>query len=186
MTIVSSREQYLETGLAVLAEVGYGGLKLAEVCRRLGVTTGSFYHRFSSWQQFVRELGRYWADTQTEHRMDQLREVRDPRLRLEQLANLMKEVPHRTEAAIRTWATVAPEIRELLREVDQKRLDYISTIVRGVLPEEHSARLFGRWALYMLIGYQDALIDADLDALVWATDRVVSLVHADAPNYSEW
>jgi hypothetical protein len=34
-----SRESYFETGLDVLSDLGYGGLKLAEVCNRLGVTT---------------------------------------------------------------------------------------------------------------------------------------------------
>ena len=42
MATVANREAYFETGLEVLADVGYGGLKLAEVCNRLGVTTGSF------------------------------------------------------------------------------------------------------------------------------------------------
>jgi hypothetical protein len=33
----ASRVAYLETGLAVLSDLGYGGLKLAEVCNRLRV-----------------------------------------------------------------------------------------------------------------------------------------------------
>lgn len=44
MAGVVTREAYFETGLDVLSDLGYGGLKLAEVCNRLGVTTGSFYH----------------------------------------------------------------------------------------------------------------------------------------------
>jgi hypothetical protein len=42
MASVVSHEAYFETGLDVLSDLGYGGLKLAEVCNRLGVTTGSF------------------------------------------------------------------------------------------------------------------------------------------------
>jgi AcrR family transcriptional regulator len=48
MAGVVSREAYFQTGLDVLSDLGYGGLKLAEVCNRLGVTTGSFYHYFSA------------------------------------------------------------------------------------------------------------------------------------------
>src|SRR4030081_1434875 len=48
MTTTLSREAYFATGLAVLSDLGYGGLKLAEVCNRLGVTSGSFYHYFSN------------------------------------------------------------------------------------------------------------------------------------------
>ena len=32
MASVVSREAYFETGLEVLSDLGYGGLKLAEVC----------------------------------------------------------------------------------------------------------------------------------------------------------
>ena len=44
MASVVSRESYFETGLDVLSDLGYGGLKLAEVCNRLGVTTGRRHH----------------------------------------------------------------------------------------------------------------------------------------------
>jgi len=56
MASVVFREAYFETGLDVLSDLGYGGLKLAEVCSRLGVTTGSFYHYFSGWPVYTKEL----------------------------------------------------------------------------------------------------------------------------------
>ena len=43
------RDSYFETGLEILSDRGFGGLKLAELCQRMGVTTGSFYHYFPSW-----------------------------------------------------------------------------------------------------------------------------------------
>jgi hypothetical protein len=60
MGAVLSRQAYFETGLDVLSELGYGGLKLAEVCNRLGVTTGSFYHYFASWPVYTRDLIQHW------------------------------------------------------------------------------------------------------------------------------
>ena len=60
MAGVVSREAYFETGLDVLSDLGYGGLKLAEVCNRLGVTTGSFYHYFPGWPAYTRELVANW------------------------------------------------------------------------------------------------------------------------------
>ncbi len=58
MASVVSREAYFETGLDVLSDLGYGGLKLAEVCNRLGVTTGSFYHYFSGWPAYTQRARR--------------------------------------------------------------------------------------------------------------------------------
>ena len=60
MAIVAARESFFETGLEILAELGFGELKLAEVCGRLGVTTGSFYHYFRSWHVYTRDLVGYW------------------------------------------------------------------------------------------------------------------------------
>lgn len=182
MTIVSSREQYLDTGLQVLADLGYSGLKLAAVCGRLGVTTGSFYHRFDNWQQFTAELGRYWAQTETDQLMDQLREEPDPRRRLEQMAGMMLTVPHRTESAIRTWAAVDPQMHAVLAEVDRKRFDNITSVVGGVLPDERAARLFASWSMYLLVGYQGALIPYDLDALGWATARILRLIYEEVAD----
>jgi AcrR family transcriptional regulator len=65
MASVASRESYFEAGLDVLSDLGYGGLKLAEVCNRLGVTSGSFYHYFSSWRAYTSELVAHWMQART-------------------------------------------------------------------------------------------------------------------------
>ena len=70
-----SREAYLATGLDVLAELGFGGLKLAELCARLGVTTGSFYHYFSSWSSYTRELVEHWRQASTTRLIEQIRAI---------------------------------------------------------------------------------------------------------------
>ena len=63
-TTTLSREAYFNTGLDVLSDLGYGGLKLAEVCNRLGVTSGSFYHYFDNWPAYTRELVDHWKKGQ--------------------------------------------------------------------------------------------------------------------------
>ena len=65
MASVVSREAYFETGLDVLSDLGYGGLKLAEVCNRLGVATGSFYDYFSGWPAYTKELVAHWMRGRT-------------------------------------------------------------------------------------------------------------------------
>jgi hypothetical protein len=60
MASVVSRESFFEAGLDALSDLGYGGLKLAEVCNRLGVTTGSFYHYFSRWPAYTKEFVAHW------------------------------------------------------------------------------------------------------------------------------
>ena len=83
MASVVSRESYFETGLDVLSDLGYGGLKLAEVCHRLGVTTGSFYHYFTSWPAYTKELVTHWMQQRTVLVIEAVRGETDPRRRID-------------------------------------------------------------------------------------------------------
>src|SRR3954466_10833363 len=100
MSSVVTRESYFDTGIDVLSDLGYGGLKLAEVCNRLGVTTGSFYHYFASWPAYTRDLVSYWVQDRTVRLINAIREVSDPRSRIEAIIEVGLSLPHRAEAAI--------------------------------------------------------------------------------------
>src|SRR5579884_2605293 len=56
----ANRTAYLECALDVLAESGADGLTIAELCGRLGVTKGSFYHHFAGMGEFVTALLAFW------------------------------------------------------------------------------------------------------------------------------
>lgn len=180
MTIVRSRQEYYETGLEVLADLGYGGFKLAEVCNRLGVTTGSFYHRFDSWPAYTHELARYWVDNYTTQVAESLRAESDPHRRIEQAAEAGRTMSHRTEAAMRTWGAVDPEVHELLTAVDQERFDVMFEALFEILHDVRQAQLFASWATYLRVGYQRALIPFDPEALNWARDRMLDVFYSDS------
>ena len=78
MPTVAARDSFFETGLQILADLGFGGLKLAEVCHRLGVTTGSFYHYFTSWSTYTRELIEYWKQDRTDRLSEMFSQQSDP------------------------------------------------------------------------------------------------------------
>ena len=110
MAAVVSREAYFATGLDVLSDLGYGGLKLAEVCNRLGVTTGSFYHYFAGWSAYTRELVEHWMEEPTVRVIDPEGRT-DPRRRIDSMVDVGLELPHGAEAAIRVWSSLDPEYR---------------------------------------------------------------------------
>src|ERR1700757_5463637 len=118
-----SREAYFETGLDVLSDSGYGGLKRAEVCGRLGVTSGSFYHYFSNWSDYTRELVNHWKQVSANELVDCYRHVRDPPRRIDQLIHNGLNLPHGAEAAIRTWSTLDPHVHAAQEHVDRARHD---------------------------------------------------------------
>ncbi|RAU91984.1 TetR/AcrR family transcriptional regulator [Mycolicibacter senuensis] len=173
MGAVLSRQAYFETGLEVLSELGYGGLKLAEVCHRLGVTTGSFYHYFTSWPAYTRDLVQHWLDFRTVQHVEFVRALPDPRERLDTLIQIGLELPHGAEAAIRSWSSADPQVHAVQAQVDRQRFDILYESALEVLHDERQAQLFASWGMYMLIGYEQALLPRDSAAIAWIAAQLL-------------
>jgi AcrR family transcriptional regulator len=172
MAGVVSRDSYFETGLDVLSDLGYGGLKLAEVCNRLGVTTGSFYHYFASWPAYTRELVENWMKERTVLVIEFLKNETDPRRRIDSLIQVGLELPHGAEAAIRVWSAVDPDVYHIQLQVDQQRYDIMYESALEILKNERQAKMFARWAVYLLVGHEQATIQRDTVALAWIAKQL--------------
>lgn len=173
MGAVLSRQSYLETGLEVLSESGYGGLKLAEVCKRLGVTTGSFYHYFPGWPVYTRDLIQHWLEVRTVAHVEFVRSLPDARNRIDSLIQIGLSLPHGAEAGIRAWASADPQVHAVQAEVDRQRFDILVESATEVLHNERQAQLFASWGMYLLIGYEQALLPRDPIALEWIADQLL-------------
>ncbi len=172
MAGVVSRDSYFETGLDVLSDLGYGGLKLAEVCNRLGVTTGSFYHYFSSWPAYTRELVENWMKERTVLVIEFAKSEADPRRRIDSLIEIGLGLPHGAEAAIRAWSAVDPDVYNIQLQVDQQRFDIMYESALEILKDERQAKMFARWAVYLLVGHEQATIQRDTVALAWIAKQL--------------
>jgi AcrR family transcriptional regulator len=173
MASVVSREAYFETGLDVLSDLGYGGLKLAEVCNRLGVTTGSFYHYFSSWPAYTRELIGHWMQARTVRVVEAVRAEPDPRRRIDTLIQLGLALPHRAEAAIRVWSSVDSHVYTVQAAVDQQRFDIMFESAFEILQNKRQAQMFAAWGVYLLVGYEQATLPRDTDSLEWIVGQLL-------------
>jgi AcrR family transcriptional regulator len=186
MAGVVSREAYFETGLDVLSDLGYGGLKLAEVCNRLGVTTGSFYHYFSGWPAYTRELLENWMKERTVLVIEFLKRETDPRRRIDSLVQVGLELPHGAEAAIRAWSSLDSDVYDIQVKVDQQRYDIMYSSALEILGNNHQAEMFARWAVYLLVGHEQSTLPRDTEALTWIarqlTDALDSGRFASVPT----
>lgn len=169
MAGVVSRESYFDTGLDVLADLGYGGLKLAEVCNRLGVTTGSFYHYFPNWPSYTSELVAHWRQARTLRVVEAVRKDPDPLRRIDTLIAEALDLPHGAEAAIRVWSSLNPEVYTVQVVVDQLRFDAIYEASLEILGDDAGARHFAAWGVYLIVGYEQSTLPPDHDALQWIT-----------------
>jgi AcrR family transcriptional regulator len=178
MASVVSRDAYFQTGLEVLSDLGYGGLKLAEVCNRLGVTTGSFYHYFSSWAAYTRGLIDHWQKVNTTRLIESLRAETDPRRRIDGMIQIGLHLPHGAEAAIRTWSSLDPEVYAVQVAVDKQRHDIMRESAFEILQDQRQAELFADWGVYLLVGYEQATLPPDRAALQWIVGQLLDALDA--------
>ena len=168
-----SRRAYFETGLDVLAERGYAGLKLAEVCTRLGVTSGSFYHYFDNWAAYTHELVGYWKNASTKNLAECCTRSRDPRRRIDLLIHNGLNLPHGAEAAIRTWSALDPRVRAAQEAVDSERHEIMRQAALQILRDERQAHVFADWSVYLLIGYEQCSLPKKKASLEWIASQML-------------
>lgn len=174
----ASREAYFETGLEVLSDLGYGGLKLAEVCNRLGVTSGSFYHFFSNWRSYTRDLIEHWQQVNTTRLIESVRTETDPRRRIDCLIHLGLNLPHGAEAAIRTWSSLDPDVHAVQVAVDKQRHDIMRESAFEILRDARQAEVFADWGVYLLVGYEQSTLHPDKAALQWVAGQLLAALDA--------
>lgn len=173
MAIVAAREAFFETGLEILADVGYGGLKLAEVCNRLGVTTGSFYHYFPSWPVYTHELVAYWVQDRTVKLVEVIRQESDPRRRIEAIIEVALSLPHGAEAAIRSWSSVDPHVHKVQTEVDQQRFQVLYDSAIDIVKDARQAQVYAAWAVYVFVGYEQATLQREPGMFEWISKQML-------------
>ena len=57
------QRDWLDAGLELLRARGIGGVEVNPLCRRVGVTKGSFYYHFENRDSFLRRLIEHWLAT---------------------------------------------------------------------------------------------------------------------------
>ncbi len=159
------QRRFYDAAMEILADEGYGALKLASLCKRVGVTSGSFYHAFDGWQSFTDAFLAHWFEERTLRIVELTDSVASPQEQVDLLLDVSLHLPHASESAIRVWAGVDPEVRKLQDEVDRLRLDTVTRAFAGVMGDEKAARQLASAALYMLVGYEQASGARDHEAL---------------------
>jgi AcrR family transcriptional regulator len=147
-------QDYFRAALTVLADQGSEALTITAVCGTLGVTKGSFYHHFGSLAGFVEQLLPYWESQRSSRLAGRTRPPPDPRRRLGALVDLVVDLPHATEAAMRAWGWRQPDIAAALERVDRRRERHLTEVIAAVGVQRPDARTHARIMLDVLIGTQ--------------------------------
>ncbi len=176
MSRVVTKEQYFDTALEVLAELGFKGLNIGVLCRRLGVTSGSFYHHFGSWQGFVDALLEHWENRQVIILRTLKFNQGNPDDDIRAMSDLAAGLHHAAEAAIRAWAGNDESVNLALKRVDESRRRTVHKAIKGVVGDEETTAVVTALGMSMLIGYQQIAAggeDISLDQLLAQYARLI-------------
>lgn len=176
MSRVVTKEQYFNTALEVLAELGFKGLNIGVLCRRLGVTSGSFYHHFGSWQGFVDVLLEHWENRQVLILRTLKFNQGNPDDDIRAMSDLAAGLHHAAEAAIRAWAGNDESVNLALKRVDESRRRTVHKAIKGVVGDDETAAVVTSLGMAMLIGYQQIAAggeDPSLDKLLNEYARLI-------------
>jgi AcrR family transcriptional regulator len=160
-----SRSDYFDAAIELLASGGEAAVTIAALCRRLGVTKGSFYHHFGSGGEFHRALLEHWEQSGAERVRAELDGVTDPMVRIRVLKELGNQVEHDSESAIRAWGKSFEPAAAVQRRVDagRERLLREAFVDAGIDPER--AATLARIGVTMLVGMQQIDRPVDTGAL---------------------
>ena len=174
-----SKDDYYRTALELLAEGGVDALTMANLCARLGVTTGSFYAHFGGIREFHTAFLEQWADGRVYALKEQVKNTTDPLERVDLLRRIAISLNHEAESAIRGWARSNPIVADYQRLVDAAREAVLMQAFLDIGIDKKEARVLARIGLTILVGTQQIEDKVDrkrLNALLseyqrWLEDR---------------
>jgi AcrR family transcriptional regulator len=127
-----SPQDWIDAALAQLVDHTIDAVRVDVLARRMKVTRGSFYWHFTDRDDLLKRLLECWRRTTTEQVIARFQgHGRDPAVVLRELLQLPAHgrtaaQASSVELAIREWARRDPTAREVLEEVDTRRLNYFS------------------------------------------------------------
>jgi AcrR family transcriptional regulator len=149
-----SRDDYYRAALDLLADGGVDALTMANLCARLGVTTGSFYAHFGGIREFHAAFLEQWAEGRVYQLKEHVDATPDPLDRIALLRGLAVGLNHEAESAIRGWARTNPVVAEYQRRVDHGREQALVQAFLDIGIDKKEARVLARIGLTILVGTQ--------------------------------
>ncbi|MGI9514554.1 MAG: TetR/AcrR family transcriptional regulator [Anderseniella sp.] len=172
-----SKNDWLALGIEVLSNEGDAELRIDKLCRKLGVTKGSFYAHFRNRAEFVSEFIAYWAQVDTDSIVVEINKHQDKPaeerlLRLMRLVDGLGRASH--DIPVRAWATHDATVAEGVKAVDLQRFEYVRQLFQEM--GFRDAELDMRTRLFVI--YESAEPGMDLPACKLDRDDQIKLRHA--------
>ena len=148
------KSAWIDAGLRALAAGGPDAVRVELIAAELGVTRGGFYWHFASRQAFLEEMLNTWEHRSTDETLERVEkeggDARDKVRRAGMLTFSKELLP--IDLAIRDWARRDRSVAKRLRRVDNRRMDYLRTLIGTFIDDADDVEARGMLAFSLAIG----------------------------------
>ncbi len=134
------RNRWIEAGLSALAAGGPDAVRIESLAQSLGVSKGGFYWHFKDRQALLVEMLDAWERTWVDEVIEAVEAGEgDARSRLRQLFALAAASGGellKIELAIRDWARREQAVAKRLRQVDNRRMEYMRSLFGAICADD--------------------------------------------------
>ena len=134
------RSSWIEEGLRALGRGGPEAVRIEPLARALGISKGGFYWYFDDRRSLLEEMLDAWERTMVDEVIEAVEaegeDARSSLRRLFALAAASGGELLKIELAIRNWARREEAIAERLREVDDRRMNYMRSLFGAFCEDE--------------------------------------------------
>ncbi len=145
-------DDWTNFGLRELAKSGPACLRADVLAKRLGVSRGSFYWHFKNIDDYETIVLAAWRERTTERVISELESKQTPLERLRDLVGRAMTINIDLERAIRSWAANDPKVAKVVAAVDQRRLDYVETLLDELGVDHSDAPVRARTVYWASLG----------------------------------
>lgn len=124
-----TRAAWLDHGLRTLSRHGANALKVGSLATGLKVSRGSFYWHFNDIDDFRVQLLQVWQERATDQVIRDIDSALVGPARLTRLMTLAFHEDRSLDRAIRSWASAAADVAQIVASVDAKRIAYLAKLL---------------------------------------------------------
>jgi len=136
---------WLDAGLAILATDGPEAVTIDELCSRLDVTKGSFYHHFDGYADYETRLLEHFETEGTQEIIETVESEPTSEAKLYRLLDVVVAASRQAESdpelAIRAWAQQDEAVRAVQERVDDRRIAYLRSLTTDIVDDDRADSL---------------------------------------------
>jgi AcrR family transcriptional regulator len=184
------RSRWIDEGLQALAAGGPDAVRIESLARALGVSKGGFYGYFDNRRVLLDEMLNAWERISVDEAIERVEggggDAKAKLRRLSALAVARRGEPLKIDLAVRDWARRDKRVARRLKRVDNRRMDYLRSLFRGVDLDEDDVEV--RCLLFYSLWIGSHFIAADhgartrADVVKLALDRLEARCPGGPPS----